>query len=75
MCIFYTNKKWILRRWKRSSSSRIPSARAHTCERLASKVTLIQALHTADLKDYEEMATQMRTLRVEFDIYVQQTQR
>ena len=36
---------------------------------------MIQALHTADLKDYEEMATQMRTLRVEFDIYVQQTQR
>ena len=44
-------------------------------ERLASKVTMLQALHTADLKDYEEMATQLRTLRVEFDIYVQETQR
>lgn len=44
-------------------------------ERLASKVNMFQALRTADLKDYEEMATQLRTLRVEFDIYVQETQR
>ena len=36
---------------------------------------MLQALRTAELKDYEEMVTQLRTLCVEFDIYVQQTQR
>lgn len=44
-------------------------------ERLKSKVHVLQSLRTADLKDYEEMVTQLRALRVEFDMYVQTTQR
>jgi len=44
-------------------------------ERLKSKVHVLQSLRLADLKDYEEIVTQLRALRVEFDMYVQTTQR